>query len=276
MSGPRNVKIAIVGCGTIGEALLGGLLASGSVAKGDLVATARRPERAAEVAQRHGVRATTDNRDAIAGADVVLICVKPQLAAELVPALADALAGKLVISTCAGVRLASYEAWLPASRMVRAMPNLPSVIREGMTVIAAGGAATAADLELARAIFGAVGRCVVLEEKHMDVVTGLSGSGPAFAFVVLEALADGGVMMGLPRAAAIELAAQTVQGAARLVLQSGRHPAALKDEVTTPAGCTIAGLLTMEDGGIRSTLARAIQEATRVAASLGRESAGKT
>jgi pyrroline-5-carboxylate reductase len=193
---------------------------------------------------------------------------------ELLPELGAALADKLVVSICAGIRLADYEAWLPGSRVVRAMPNTPSVIREGMTVVSGGRGVTEDDLALAQSIFGAVGRCLVLEEKHMDVVTGLSGSGPAFAFVILEALADGGVMMGLPRAEAIELAAQTVQGAARLVLDSGLHPAALKDEVTTPAGCTIAGLLTLEDGGIRSTLARAIQEATKVARDLGKPEHG--
>ena len=138
-----------------------------------------------------------------------------------------------------------------------------------MTVMSPGPDVTDEDLDVGRSIFTSVGRCLVLEERHMDAVTGLSGSGPAFAYVFLEALADGGVMMGLPRDAALELAAQTTQGAARMVLQDGSHPAALKDEVTTPAGCTIAGLLTMEDGRIRSTLARAIQEATRVAGSLG-------
>jgi len=263
-------KIAIVGCGTLGEGLLGGLLASGADT-GDLVATTRSAEHAAQLGRDHGIRTTTDNAEAVAGADVVLVCVKPQRASELLPTLSGALSGKLVISTCAGLRLEQYEGWLPESRIVRAMPNTPCVIQEGMTVLAAGRDATEEDVATARSIFAGVGRCLVLEEKHMDVVTGLSGSGPAFACVVVEALADGGVMMGLPREVAVELAAQTVQGAARLVLESGQHPAALKDEVTTPAGCTIAGLLMMEDGKIRSTLARAIQEATRVAGDLGGE-----
>ena len=259
-------NITIVGCGTLGEALLGGLLTSGSHA---IKATTRREEHAQELAQVYSIPTGTANEELIADAEVVLICVKPQRAAELLPTLASALAGKLVVSTCAGLRLSQYEDWLPDSRIVRAMPNTPCMIGEGMTVLAAGRGATEEDVESARSIFLAVGRCLVLEEKHMDVVTGLSGSGPAFACVVVEALADGGVMMGLPRPVAVELAAQTVQGAARLVLKSGQHPAALKDEVTTPAGCTIAGLLTLEDGRIRSTLARAIQEATRVAGNLG-------
>lgn len=263
------MNIAIVGCGKLGEAILGGLLGSGVTEAEAIVATVRRPEHAEELAEKYGLRVTTDNADAVRGADVVIVCVKPQRATELLPTLRGALAQKLVVSTCAGLRMESYESWLPDSRILRAMPNTPCMIGEGMTVVAPGKGATDADVEQARTIFSGVGRCLVLEEKHMDVVTGLSGSGPAFAFVILEALADGGVMMGLPRQAAVELAAQTVRGAAKLVLESGQHPAALKDEVTTPAGCTIAGLLMMEDGKIRSTLARAIQEATRVASGLG-------
>ncbi|MEM7199767.1 MAG: pyrroline-5-carboxylate reductase [Planctomycetota bacterium] len=262
------MRIAIVGCGTMGEAILGGLLTAGR-SHDSVVVTTRQPDHAEQLAARHRVRATTDNAAAIGDAEVVVVAVKPQRARELLPTLAPALAGKLVLSTCAGVRLQSLCEWLPEATLIRAMPNTPCLIREGMTALAPGPGANAAQIEQARAIFAAVGRVTVLEEKHMDVVTGLSGSGPAFAFVVLEALADGGVMMGLPRDAAIELAAQTVQGAARLVLETGAHPAALKDQVTTPAGCTIAGLLTMEDGRVRSTLARAIQEATRVAGQLG-------
>lgn len=263
------MRIAIIGCGTLGEAVLGGILAAGTTSKDKIVVTTRRKERAEQLAASHGVRATIDNSAAIRDAEVVLVGVKPQRARELLPTLASDLAGKLVICTCAGVRLDQYESWIPESKVVRAMPNTPCLIREGMTVVAAGRGVTDEQLEIARAIFASAGRCLVLEEKHMDAVTGLSGSGPAFAFVVLEALADGGVMMGLPREAAVELAAQTMQGAARLVLDTKGHPAALKDQVTTPAGCTIAGLLTMEDGKIRSTLARAIQEATKVASQLG-------
>lgn len=263
------MRITIVGCGTLGEAVLGGLIAAGAAAIGDLVVTTRRKEHAEEIAQRHGVTTTLDNRAAIARAEIVVVAVKPQRAREILPELAAELRGKLVICTCAGVRLAQYATWLPGVHVVRAMPNTPCLIREGMTVLAPGDAVTEEEVTRARAIFESVGRCIVLEEKHMDAVTGLSGSGPAFLFVVLEALADGGVMMGLPRSAATLLAAQSMQGAARLVLAGVGHPAALKDQVTTPAGCTIAGLLMMEDGKIRSTLARAIQEATNVAARLG-------
>lgn len=266
-------RIAILGAGTMGEAILGGLLATGQVPREHLVVTARRADRAREVAERHGVRAVTDNAEAARSSDLAILCVKPQVAHKVCtgPGLAEALRGRLLVSIAAGLRLAQLDEWLPEVALVRAMPNTPCTIREGMTVISPGPRATADHEAAARAIFASVGRCVTLEEKHLDAVTALSGSGPAFACVIVEALADGGVMMGLPRAVAIELAAQTVQGAGRLVLQSGAHPAALKDNVTTPAGCTIAGLLTMEDGGIRSTLARTIQEATRVASRLGRQ-----
>jgi pyrroline-5-carboxylate reductase len=264
-------RIAILGCGTMGQALLEGLIAAGTSAPDHIVASVRRGDRAVELSSKTGVSVTTDNVDAASRGDVILLCVKPQGVEALLenPELEAVLRGKLLISICAGVRLQQLRAWLPHTRVIRAMPNTPCLIREGMTVLSAG--ADDADLELARVLFASVGRCRVLEEKHFDAVTALSGSGPAFGFVMLEALADGGVMMGLPRDAAFELAAQTMQGAARLMLASGGHPAALKDDVTTPGGCTIAGLLTMEDGRIRSVLARTIQEATRVAGGLGKK-----
>ncbi|CDO69540.1 hypothetical protein BN946_scf184785.g45 [Trametes cinnabarina] len=188
------------------------------------------------------------------------------------PGMKDALAGKLLISILAGVTIAQLEAMVgPSTRVVRAMPNTPCKIREGMTVVSTLAPSDAHDLEreIILNIFSAIGRCRFLEEKHFDACTALSGSGPAFACIFLEAMADGGVMMGLPRAEALELAAQTLQGAARMTLQAGTHPAQLKDAVTTPGGCTIAGLLAMEDGRVRSTIARAIQVATERASELG-------
>ncbi len=266
----QGTRLGILGCGTMGAAVVGGLLASGWSAE-NLRGTVRRRDTAARRTEQLGVLVGTHNAELCAWADAVLLCTKPQGAEGVLagPGVAEALEGKLVISLCAGLRLTRLDGWLPATSLVRAMPNTPSVIREGMTVVSPGPRSTDEHMALAEGVFGAVGRVRVLDEKHLDAVTGLSGSGPAFACVMVEALADGGVMMGLPRDVAIELAAQTVQGAARLVLQSGAHPAALKDQVTTPAGCTIAGLLTMEDGRIRSTLARTIQEATRVASGLG-------
>jgi pyrroline-5-carboxylate reductase len=262
--------IAILGCGTMGEAILGGRQAVDDGPRVTVV-SARREERAHKLAERYGVVAVTDNAAAARQADIALLAVKPQAASRVLnaPGVNEALEGKLLISICAGVSTAQLAAWAPGSAVVRAMPNTPCLIRQGMTVVSRGPRATAAHIDTARQIFEAVGRCVSLDEKHLDAVTGLSGSGPAFICVILEALADGGVRMGLPRDVAVELAAQTTQGAARMVLETGRHPAALKDEVTTPAGCTIAGLLTMEDGRIRSILARTIEEAARVASGLG-------
>jgi len=255
----------------MGEAILGGGLAAGVLDAQRTHVTARREGRATRLGAQYGVRATTDNVAAAAQADIVVFCVKPQVVRHVLEseALREALRGKLLVSIAAGTRLAQLQRWVPGGVWVRAMPNTPSVIREGMTVLSPGEGATEAHVARVQAIFEAVGRCRVLDEQYLDAVTALSGSGPAFACVVVEALADGGVMMGLPRDVAVELAAQTVQGAARLVLETGTHPAALKDSVTTPAGCTIAGLLMMEDGRIRSTLARTIQEATRVAGTLG-------
>lgn len=261
----------IVGCGTMGEAILGGLLRAGKVEPEQVMLTSRREDEAARLQQVHGVTAVTDNRAACAQGTVALVALKPQRMGQVLDDddMREALAGKLVISIAAGVRTATLQRWLPQSEVIRAMPNTPCLIGEGMTVLAAGPGVGPQQLAYARGIFEAVGRVIELEDKHMDAVTSLNGSGPAFAYVILEAFADGGVMMGLPRNVALQIAAQVLQGSARMVLDTGSHPAALKDQVTTPAGSTIAGLLTMEDGRIRSVLARAIQEATRVAGGLG-------
>ena len=263
--------LAVLGCGTMGRAIVTGLLEGGILHAEQVVGTVTRADSAHALSDALGIRVLTDNVTAVQLAEVVVIAVKPQVAYQVLsqPDLQSALAGRLVISIAAGVRIEQLEAWLPDTAIIRAMPNTPCTIREGMTVVSPGSRAEPHHVQHALDIFGAVGRCRVLPQKYLDAVTALGGSGPAFACVLLEAMADGGVMMGLPRDVAVEIAAQSMQGAARLVLQTGAHPAALKDAVTTPAGCTIAGLLTMEDGRIRSTLARTIQEATRVAGGLG-------
>lgn len=262
--------LAVIGCGKMGQAIVGGLADDERFRV--TAVTVRRQEAVDALQQSLGVPAGTDNAAAVRAADVILLSVKPQLAGSVLRPLADELAGKVLISICAGVTTAQLADMAPGASILRAMPNTPSLIGEGMTVVTGGPGATDDHLEMAVGLFGSVGRVRKLQEKHFDVVTALSGSGPAFTCVVLESLADGGVRMGLPREVAVELAAQTMQGAARLVLETGRHPAALKDEVTTPAGCTIAGLLTMEDGRIRSILARTIEEAANVASGLGQES----
>jgi pyrroline-5-carboxylate reductase len=267
--------LAILGCGTMGEAIVGGLLRATIFRADELIVTTRRPEAAEVLRDRHGVAATLDNLAACRAADTILLTLKPQRIAKVLhqPGMREALAGKLVISIAAGVTLAQLTQWLPDSAVIRAMPNTPCLIDEGMTVLARGPKVGDAEVAAATRLFETVGRCIEVEDKLMDAVTGLGGSGPAFVYIMIEAMADGGVMMGLPRAVALQIAAQVFQGAARMVLQTSRHPAALKDQVTTPAGCTIAGVLTMEDGRIRSVLARTIQEATRVASELGKDAA---
>ena len=263
--------LGILGCGTVGEAMVRGLIGSGSLAATRLSVSTRRTEAAAALATRHGVRATVDNLAIARESSAVLVSLKPQQLQGVLDGdeMRAALRGKLVLSTAAGVRLEQIRRWLPESPLIRAMPNTPCTIGEGMTIVSRGPLATDAHVQTALRLFGTVGRCLELEERSMDVVTALNSSGPAFAYLIIEALAEGGVMMGLRRDVAMQIAAQMLQGSARMVLQTGLHPAALKDQVTTPAGCTIAGLLTLEDGRIRSVLARAVEEATRVASRLG-------
>lgn len=264
----------------MGEAIVGGLARAGWLPMQTVIVTARREIVATRLREQLGVTATIHNLGACRDAEVVLIALKPQRYAEVLDndAMRAALAGKLVISIAAGVTLDKLATWLPETALIRAMPNTPSLIGQGMTVLCrldarsaerSSNIASDEQLELALKIFESVGRCMELEAKLMDAVTSLNGSGPAFVYVMLEAMADGGVMMGLPRDVALTIAAQVFRGAASMVLDTDLHPAALKDQVTTPAGCTIAGILTMEDGRIRSVLARTIQEAAKVAGSLG-------
>ncbi|MCB9665356.1 MAG: pyrroline-5-carboxylate reductase [Alphaproteobacteria bacterium] len=267
-----SLHLSVLGCGTMGRAVLGGLQATPEARAWTFEATVRHVASTERLsAELPHVAVGTDNLQAARAGDVVLLGVKPQQVGEVLGAdgMPEALADTLVVSLLAGVTLATLERLCPRARFIRAMPNTPALIGQGMTVLSPGTHATPDDLVLAQRIFSSVGRCRILDEKHMDVVTALSGSGPAFACVVLEAMADGAVMMGLPRATALELAAQTLQGTAHMVLETGVHPAALRDRVTTPAGCTIAGLFRMEEGRVRSTIARTIQDAAVVAAGLG-------
>jgi len=269
----RHPQLAILGFGTMGQAISAGLVeASGYPAKRIHAATPH-PASSRARAEALGIALSDDANSAVRGAEVVLLCVKPKELKGLLAGLSASGAldhHPLVVSIAAGTTLAFLAAHTPAGTpLVRAMPNTPCSIRRGMTVLAAGQGVSEAQLGQARTLFEPLGRVMDLDERHMDAVTGLSASGPAFMFVILEALAEGGVQCGLPRAVALELAAQMTLGAASMVLETGRHPAALKDEVTTPAGCTIAGLLALEDGRIRSVVARGIERATQVAAGLG-------
>lgn len=267
-------RIGFVGGGGMAEALVGGILAAGLPPTHVIVAEPV-PERRQLLASRFGIRVTERNAEVLLQSDVVVIAVKPGFVAAAI-SLACAEAGAravdpLWISIAAGVPLHALEAALPtASRVIRAMPNTPALVRSGITAFAPGVGCDEADRALARALFETVG---AVWETHtealLDAVTGVSGSGPAYVFVFLEALSDAGVRVGLPRDAASLLACHTVLGAAKLALESGRHPAELKDQVTSPGGTTIAGLERLEAGGLRAALYAAVAAATARARELG-------
>ncbi len=288
MKDVRLGRLAVIGGGKMGETLISALIGSGVVDAENVIVTAKHRARLDHLERRFAIETTLDNGSAVKGAEVVLLCVKPQAA----PAVIDQLRGKLssdqvLLSIIAGLTTEAIEAHLggeePAAEVVssvplrgevvssvpprgnvpvvRAMPNTPSRISCGMTAVCGGRWAEARHVELGRALFSRIGRSLVLDEKHFDAVTGLSASGPAFIYIVIESMAEGGVKLGLPRAVATELAAQTCLGAGHMVLEKGDHPALLKDEVTTPAGCTIDGILKLEEGGLRVTLIKAIVEA---------------
>ncbi len=265
-----QARIAVLGAGKMGSILIEALLRSGLFHQGQMIASVQHAASAHALAERLKVRTTTDNLDAARGADIVLLGVKPPVVIELIEQIRPALgAGTLLISFAAAVKTGAMEAAAATELpVVRAMPNTPAMLGAGMTALCRGRHASEAHLEVAASLFHSVGRTVVVDEKHMDAVTGLSGSGPAFVYIILEALAEGGVKVGLPRDIATLLAAQTTYGAARMVLETGEHPALLKDAVTTPAGCTADGLLELEAGGLRVTLIKAVMRATERARQL--------
>ena len=265
-------KLGFIGAGNMGEALLKGLLKT-KAARGDqIMVSARRPERAQELVKTYGVRSGS-NREVARDCDVVVLCVKPQILDQVLREIAaDLTREKLVISIAAGVPIAAIERRLnPPMRIVRAMPNTPATVGAGATALALGEHATEADQTAARTIFDSVGLTVLLEESQLDAVTGLSGSGPAYLFLIIEALADAGVKVGLSRRASMQLASQTVLGSAKLLIESGQHPGMLKDGVTSPGGTAIAGLHTLEAGGLRNVLMNAVEAATRRSRELGEE-----
>ena len=259
------LRLAVLGAGQLGETLIRGLLEAGLTEPGAVVVTTLHATRSRDLARRLGVRAAASNAEAVSGASVVLLTVKPQ---QVVPVLREVgpllTASQLVISAASSVSTAVIEKHLSDGvPVVRAMPNTPALVRQGMTALAPGARAGAKHLAHAEQLFGAVGQTVVLDERHMDAVTGLSASGPAFLYIVIESLADGGVKVGLPRDVALRLAAQTVLGAGAMVRETGEHPALLKDAVTTPSGTTIDGILELEEGGLRVALIKAVVRATR-------------
>lgn len=269
------MRIAVVGAGNMAEALVKGLTQAltkeGPFEAKNIVVSAKRFARAERLATKYGVTAVADNASCVRDAQIVLLAVKPQVMGSVLPGLRPhILKDALVLSVAAGITTATIESMLePGVRVVRSMPNTPAMIGMSATAIAPGANATDDDMEIARAVFTAVGRVVLVDEVHLDAVTGLSGSGPAYIFLIMEALADAGVKVGLSRDVALELAAQTLLGSAQMLLQTGEHPGRLKDQVTSPGGTAIAGLHTLEEGGLRTTLINAVEAATRRAKELG-------
>jgi pyrroline-5-carboxylate reductase len=263
-------RVAVLGAGKMGGILIKALIEKHQLEPDRVWATVGHEGRARELSHKLGVSVTTDNMAAVKDADVILICVKPQVVQELTEQIADNVtANQLVISVAASVHTSQIESTLGAGvPVVRAMPNTPCVLGQGMTALCKGQYAEATHVDRARALFNVVGRTVVVDEKHMDAVTGLSASGPAYIYIILESLAEAGVKVGLPRDIATLLAAQTALGAATVVLETGDHPALLKDAVTTPAGCTIDGIMELEEGKLRVTLIKAVVKAAQRAKEL--------
>ena len=265
-------RVGFVGAGNMGDALIKGILQARLVPADAILVTEPRADRLAQMVKQYGIRACADNAALAAAADVIVLAVKPQIIAAVAAELARDLAGgKLVISIAAGVPTVALRAHLaPPMRLIRVMPNTPAPVLEGVTAIARGEGLAPGDLETAQELFRAVGRVVVLDEDAMDAVTGLSGSGPAYVAIVIESLADGGVKMGLDRATAMTLAAQTVLGSAKLVLETGMHPGQIKDMVASPGGTTIAGIAALEEGAVRHTFISAVERATERSRELGK------
>jgi pyrroline-5-carboxylate reductase len=265
-----QVRVAVLGAGKMGGILLQAFLKENLFAADKIHATVGHAERALALSTQWGVDVSTNNLEAVRQSDLILIGVKPfqvpEMIAEIKPALTPA---KTLVSFAASVKTRAIEdAAGMEIAVVRAMPNTPSALGAGMAALCRGRFVSKQQMELAQRLFETVGRTVLVDEKHMDAVTGLSGSGPAYLYIIIEALAEAGVKVGLPREIATQLAAQTAYGAAKMVLETGYHPALLKDAVTTPAGCTIDGILELEEGGLRVTLIKAVMRATERARQL--------
>jgi pyrroline-5-carboxylate reductase len=268
----KGKTVGFVGAGNMGEALIKGLLAANRVPAEAIFATDVRLERLKDLDRQYGIQVAAGNAELVRHADVVILAVKPQIMDDVLEEIAPAVTRrKLLISIAAGVSTSRIRARLGKdARLIRVMPNTPALVLEGVTAIAKAEGLEPGDLDVASEIFSAVGRVVVLGEELLDAVTGLSGSGPAYVAVVIESLADGGVKMGLDRVTAMTLATQTVLGAAKLLLETGLHPGALKDMVSSPGGTTIAGLAALEEGGLRTAFIKAVERATQRSRELGR------
>jgi pyrroline-5-carboxylate reductase len=266
----KRIRLAVMGAGKMGGILIDGFLKHDLLPAQNILATVQHAMAERKNRPHASISLSNDNRAAARASDLILLCVKPQVVSQVLEEIrSDLDEQKLVISIAASVPTEYIEKRLAAQvPVIRAMPNTPSMVGAGITALAKGKFATEKHLDTARAFFESVGKTVVVDEKHMDAITGLSGSGPAFIYIILESLAEGGVKMGLSRELATLLAAQTALGAAKVVLETGHHPALLKDAVTTPAGCTIDGILELEEGKLRVTLIKAIVKSSQRAREL--------
>jgi len=268
----RNKKISLIGTGNMGEALLSGLISSGSSDPKNIICTDIREDRLKCIQEKYGVHTTSNNIKAVEASEIIIYAVKPQIIASVLRETASCLdMSKLIISIAAGVPLAAIESCLNKKlRLIRVMPNIAAFVKESASVIAAGGNATEEDIKLSLAIFDSMGRSIFIKENIlMDAITGLSGSGPAYIFLIVDAMADAGVKVGLSREDALFLSSQTVLGAAKLLIETKEHPGRLKDMVTSPGGTAIAGIHTLEKGGLRTTLINAVEVATKRSKELG-------
>jgi pyrroline-5-carboxylate reductase len=267
----KNKQVGFLGSGNMGEALIHGLLHGHVCRPEQIVCSDVRPERLKTIRDKYGIRSTSHNTDVVKQAEIVILAVKPQIMKEVLEEVGKHLdLSKLVISIAAGVPLSAIETLVKKDlKLIRVMPNICVSVREGVSAIAGGKHASKDDLLTAKAIFDSVGKSLFIEESLLDAVTGLSGSGPAYIFLIIDALADAGVKVGLSRSDSLVLASQTVLGAARMLMETGEHPGKLKDMVTSPGGTAIAGLHTLEGGGLRTTLINAVEVATARSKALG-------
>ncbi len=267
----NGTRLTFVGAGNMGEALIRGLLNAELIDSGSITVSDKRPDRLGWMAEKYNIKTAPTNCEAVQGADIVVLAVKPQIFDKVLSDIKDSIPeNTLIVSIAAGVGIEIIESLLGGKcRVIRAMPNTPAIVDAGATAISAGTHASEKDLEQAQLIFSAVGYVTVVEENLLDAVTGLSGSGPAYVFMIIEALGDAGVRVGLPRYEAQALAAQTVLGSAKLLIETGEHPGVLKDRVTSPGGTAIAGLHTLEAGGLRTTLINAVVSASERSRELG-------
>ncbi len=268
----NDKKIGFIGSGNMGAAMISGLINSGASKPENIACSDVSEEKLQEISSKFGVQTSTSNSEVATRSDIVILAIKPQIMVPVLQEIKDCLdISKIVISIAAGVPLAAIESCLNKDlRLIRVMPNVAVAVREGASAIAAGEHTHKEDIDLAMAIFNSVGKCIFLKENNlMDAVTGLSGSGPAYIFLIVDALADAGVKVGLARQDALLLASQTILGAAKLLIETGEHPGLLKDSVTSPGGTAIAGLHTLEKGGLRTTLINAVEAATLRSGELG-------